>query len=627
MKYLYVTLDIIALMFEGVILLRLLMSANYEKDRYFRHLVIVSMVMSITDMFWSLCYENLLGLGVKGLDVASALYFSSCAVMSYWWFFFVLGLLKKKPLSTKIHRWASMPAMLVILVCATNSFTGWMYTIGSTCYSYARGPFYATQQVCTYGYFAVIMVLSLIGAAKSKNKEDLRHYFILFCVAFVPLTVGFLQVYTAYLPYSCVSYSLAITIIYLFISVQEEEEQKRRLMRITGDLEEAIKKADAANEAKTRFLFNMSHDIRTPMNAIIGFRDLLEKHQDDPEKRRDYLRKIEDADNILLSIINNVLEMARISNGSLSVDEQVYCIEQFNDSLNSIFDELMLQKNIEFIRETNIQHEYIYCDVVKLREIYANILSNAYKYTNPGGSVSIKTTELPYDREGYALYRVEIADTGIGMSKEFLPHVFEEFARENNTTDAKVEGTGLGMPIVKYLVELMGGTIEVESEKGVGTTFIMTMPHRIADMSELMSHKSADCVIGRFDGRRILLAEDNDLNAEIATEILKGVGIIVERAEDGEICVQKYKEKEHGYYDLILMDIQMPNMNGYDATRAIRLIEQERETHIPIIAMTANAFEEDKREAMKAGMDDHLSKPVDITKLMSVLAEILNKDK
>ena len=390
-----------------------------------------------------------------------------------------------------------------------------------------------------------------------------------------------------------------------------------------ADTKAQLEIANAANAAKTAFLFNMSHDIRTPMNAIIGFRDLLEKHQEEPEKRADYLRKIDDASSVLLSIINNVLEMARIEKGTLEMDETAWSAEQFNDTLYSVFHEMMVQKNIEFTRQVDVNNHYVFCDPSKLREIFLNVLSNAYKYTRPGGKVHMHLNEIPSDREGYALYQTTISDTGIGISEEFMPHIFEEFSREHNTTDNKIEGTGLGMPIVKNLVEFLGGTIEVKSEKGVGTTVIVTLPHRIAEKSNLVMHAGVELDPKLFLGKRILLAEDNELNAEIAIEILKEAGFVIELAEDGQICVDMLNKASSGYYDLILMDIQMPNMNGYDATRTIRSLKDSEKANIPILAMTANAFEEDKREVYRCGMNGHLAKPINVRELMKELANIL----
>ncbi|MDO4460674.1 MAG: HAMP domain-containing sensor histidine kinase, partial [Clostridia bacterium] len=270
--------------------------------------------------------------------------------------------------------------------------------------------------------------------------------------------------------------------MFYFILVKKKDERVQKMLSEQGEqLKSALESAEQANRAKTSFLFNMSHDIRTPMNAIIGFRDLLEKHQDEPLKRQDYLDKIKNSNEVLLSIINNVLEMTRIEQGKIELDETPGEVNSFCDEMKTMFTEMMEEKKLSYSVSCNVSHPYIFCDTTKLREIYINLISNAYKYTNPGGHVTVTVDELPYDKDGYTLIRTCIADSGIGMSEEFIPHIFEEFARENSTTDAKVEGTGLGMPIVKRLVDLLGGTIEVNSKKGTGTTFYVSIPHRIAD--------------------------------------------------------------------------------------------------------------------------------------------------
>lgn len=399
--------------------------------------------------------------------------------------------------------------------------------------------------------------------------------------------------------------------------VMYEEENKRMLA-------EAKVLAEQANDAKTAFLFNMSHDIRTPMNAILGFTDLMDKYQEDAERRQDYIRKIKESGEVLLSILNNVLEMARIEKGTVIVDEQAWSMEQFCDTLLSVFQEQMTQKGIEFTMTNNIKNKYVFCDPTKLQEVFLNIISNAYKYTNKGGKVTMDLEEISSDREGYTLYKTTVSDTGIGMSETFLPRLFEEFSREKNSERNSIEGTGLGMPIVKRLVELMGGTINVESKKGIGTRFTVVIPHKIAKKEDIVDHSISEIAEDSFVGKRILIAEDNDLNAEIAMEILREAGFYVERAEDGQECVKMVKLNKAFYYDLILMDIQMPELNGYEATRIIRAMDELEKASIPIIAITANAFEEDKKEAYAAGMNAHLGKPIVVRDLMRTLAEVLN---
>ncbi len=398
--------------------------------------------------------------------------------------------------------------------------------------------------------------------------------------------------------------------------IAREEHDKKILM-------ESRQQAEAANKAKTAFLFNMSHDIRTPMNAIMGFTSLLSKYQDDAKCRIDYIHKIEASSRVLLSIINNVLEMARIEKGAISLDEGVWNVKMFNDSLFSLFEDMMSQKGLTFSHTVDVQHDNVYCDPTKLREIFLNIVSNSYKYTPEGGTINMLTTEIPSPREGYALIRTIITDTGIGMSSDYLPHLFEEFSREHNTTQVGVEGTGLGMPIVKRLVEIMNGTIEVESEIGVGTKVTITLPHRIANGSAMMSHNGLEVDPSMFRGRRILLVEDNELNAEIAMEILKEMGFLVDYVANGQQCLYKVEAAAPHYYDLILMDIQMPVMNGYEATQAIRAMSDSEKAGIPILAMTANAFAEDRLQAYRCGMNAHISKPIDVVELTKALASNL----
>lgn len=381
--------------------------------------------------------------------------------------------------------------------------------------------------------------------------------------------------------------------------------------------------ANRASAAKSAFLFNMSHDIRTPMNAIIGFTELLEQHLDNRELSRNYIGKIKTANDFLLSLINNVLEMARIESGMTTLEESCCNVHSFNDSFYSLFEPQLKEKHLEHTRVENVEHANVICDAVKLREVLFNVFSNAVKYTPAGGKISMQVEELPTDEPGCSLYRTTIEDTGIGISKEFLPHIFEEFTREHSSTESKIHGTGLGMPIVKKLVELMHGTIEVESTLGKGTKITIVLPHRWAEPQQVAVQKASVLPkAGQFKGKRILLAEDNELNSEIATAILQGMGFDVELAVDGEQCVDMLQKQPDGYYDLILMDIQMPKMNGYEATKVIRQLDNKAKADIIILAVTANAFEEDRRNALQAGMNGHIAKPIKVDVLANTLAEL-----
>ena len=402
------------------------------------------------------------------------------------------------------------------------------------------------------------------------------------------------------------------------------EEKKRELEQEEALRQEKIK-AEKANEAKSIFLFNMSHDIRTPMNAILGYSQLMKKELTNP-KLVHYQEMIEQSSQLLLSIINNVLDMARVESGKMELDENYEVVGNITQLVCGAFAAEALKKNIELNKIVNVEHKHIITDSTKMQEILSNLISNAIKYTSAGGKVTIDTRELPYDKEGYTLIQTKVSDTGIGMSEEFLPSLFELFTRERNTTLSKIPGTGLGMAIVKNLVDLMNGSIEVESELGKGSTFTITIPHKIAnkDYTNRNIESSNEFDID-FKGKRILLAEDNELNAEITTTILSEMGFEVKAVEDGILCVNEMQHQPANTYDLILMDIQIPNMDGYKATHCIRHLSQPEKANIPIIAMSANAFEEDKKKAFDVKMNDYITKPIDFQKMEEVLKHILSK--
>ena len=392
-------------------------------------------------------------------------------------------------------------------------------------------------------------------------------------------------------------------------------------------MEIALKKAEDASLAKTRFLNNMSHDIRTPMNAILGYAHLMEdelKGKGLPETS-EHLKKLQQSGNLLLAIINNVLDMARIESGKMEIDENYGWIEDIRQTLFEIFDDEAKKKNIALHYTINVEHEHVLTDTTKVKEIFTNILSNAIKYTPSGASVMLNIDELPCDEPGYMIVRTIVSDTGIGMSQDYLTKIFDAFTRERNTTKSKITGTGLGMSIVKKYVDLLGGTIDVESEPGKGSTFTVTLKHRIADKSYYVKNhaENPESCSEILKGRKILLAEDNDLNAEIAEEILKRAGLKTERVEDGIQCVNRIMEMPAGTYDMILMDIQMPKMDGYKATQEIRQLPDKDKACIPIIAMTANAFSEDRIKAKAAGMDEHIAKPVDVELLIKVMNKLM----
>lgn len=390
-------------------------------------------------------------------------------------------------------------------------------------------------------------------------------------------------------------------------AIAQFEIRHRKDLEYASQIEWQAKKAQEASAAKSRFLFSMSHDIRTPMNAIMGYTELMEKNIGNAEKEKDYLSKIHSSSKFLLDLINSILEMARIESGKETLNIKACNIFDVLDSLNSVFEKLAHEKGLEYQCTTKIQHPYIYCDPIKLEEILLNIIGNSIKYTDEG----MVLIQIEEGESGH--FQCMIQDTGIGMSEAYLPHAFEDFSREKSGTQTSVKGTGLGLAIVKSLVELMNGTIEISSQVNQGTTTRMKFHFEIAKESELEKNQETNII--DLKGKHILLAEDNDLNAEIAMTLLSDYGVIVDHVSDGIACVKKVKENK---YDLILMDIQMPNMDGYQATQKIREFSD-----IPIVAMTANAFEEDKQKALSIGMNGHIAKPIDMDKVISTLSRVL----
>ena len=409
--------------------------------------------------------------------------------------------------------------------------------------------------------------------------------------------------------------------IYLYLRWQRMAEARQQVL-----LQDAVVAADAANQAKSTFLFNMSHDIRTPMNAIIGYADLAEKHRQEPARLQGYLKNIQVSGEKMLSIIDNVLELSRIESGKVTLEETAVEAGSIFESCVVMVQPELERKHQTMTVEKHTPNPYLYMDTSRILEVTLNLVSNAIKYTGDGGHIRCAIRQLPSDREGWCVQELSVADNGIGMSEEFQQHIFEAFARERSSTVSGVEGSGLGMGIVKKLVDLMDGSIDIQSKLGEGSTFTVHIPCRLARQEDAVPK----CAAERVDktglaGRRILLAEDNDLNAEIATELMGEEGLLVDRAENGAHCLEMLEKAPAGMYDAILMDVQMPVLDGYEATRKIRRLEDPWRANIPIIAITANAFAEDRQRALEVGMDDHVAKPIDMAKLIPVLQKQLHK--
>ena len=387
-------------------------------------------------------------------------------------------------------------------------------------------------------------------------------------------------------------------------------------------LKNALRRAEEGSRAKSSFLFAMSHDLRTPMNAIIGYAELMEAHWGEKEVTTNYLQKLKGASQFLLALIGNVLEIARIESGKETLTEAPWNLMKLEETLDILLDGEISRKQLTVNRNVNIRHANVYCDALKIREIIMNLLSNAVKYTSEGGKIVLDIDEKPSARDGFMTLQIRVSDNGIGISKEYVPYIFDAFTRERSSSESGIIGTGLGLRIVKSFVDLMNGDISVKSEPGKGTCFTVEISCRKIPEEELQQQMEEQPENVSLAGRRLLLAEDNGLNAEIAMTILQDADAEVELAADGKIAVDKLKDVPVGYYDAILMDIQMPNMNGYEATKAIRKLTDER-AKMPIIAMTANAFEEDRQAALAAGMDDYVAKPVEISELFRTIMKHL----
>ena len=427
------------------------------------------------------------------------------------------------------------------------------------------------------------------------------------------------------------SIAVAVVLLTILKLLQKARKAEAAAKKAANDTQElnaklqvAVEKAESANRAKSTFLFNMSHDIRTPMNAIIGYADLASRHLDDPAKLEKYMENIQVCGQNLLMLLNNVLDLARIENDKTEIEYSVSDVEKDFRNCIAMFQNQADSKGQTLTVTAQLQHPYVYADIPHLTEVCTNLVSNAVKYTGACGTIHCDITQKPGKKEGWCDTVITVADNGIGMSQEFQKHIFEPFERERTSTVSKVEGSGIGMGIVKKLVGLMGGTVEVESKIGVGSTFTVTIPCRIASQEETQAKRDTTSSDKKgLSGTKILLAEDNDLNAEIAVELLQEEGCAVDRAKDGVECVDMLEKAANGTYQLILMDIQMPVMNGYDAAKKIRRMDDLPKADIPIIAMTANAFSEDKQAALDAGMNDHVSKPINRNILVPTIQKYL----
>lgn len=601
--------------------LRCFFQRNNQLIRRFSHFVVGIIIFQIINIPVRMIDAGLAHMSQITVFVLNSAFMIAETFVTYEWFVFFEHVQDSFLIKSKLVRlFGIVPLVLITALSIASWWTHWLF-YADDAGVYHRGTLFALQIVLPYTYVVVTLVSAVAYSITRKEKRSA----VIMTIALIPALICSVLQVIAGGSYILAGLTLSAIFVYMELCMEDirKVEKLAMLEKSKRELEEALDMANKANSAKTVFLNSMSHDIRTPMNAIIGFTDLLGENLGDEKKARDYIGKIKSSSDYLLSLINNVLEMARIESGRSDLDERDISVEKSLDAVYWIFEAQMKEKHIDFIWDVNVKHNNIKCDVVKLKEILVNIINNAYKYSLPGDSVAVRIEEIPCDRDGYARIQTTVKDTGIGMSEEFLEHIFEDFTRAQTSTESGQFGTGLGMAIVKKIVDLMGGTIDVQSKQGVGTTFTVTLEHKIAEIAAENREVVKSTEDYSFRGKRILLVEDNDLNAEIAQTILAGTGMTVDRACDGIQCVDVLKGSEPGYYDMVLMDIQMPNMDGYEATRIIRQFEDKRLSEIPIIAMTANAFAEDRKQAFDAGMNGHIAKPINAEDLKMTLAGIL----
>ncbi len=624
---LYAEINVFAILIIGMIFLKLISMKNKPREFTLYVMLLVGAALFFSmDALWALIDSGYIGAGYTVRYLVNLLYFIFAGIMPFIWLVYTVRSGANQRFGKRwITLLIALPLVIFLGLVLTNHMGNWIFYIDEDG-RYNRGSLYFLQPICSYGYFTVPAVRTSITFFKDGPFKNKKVNQSMISFVFVPIFFGVLQIVFSGSPWLCIGVTIAVLQLYLYtLSVDEmkhEREYQELLEKKNEDLQDALIRAEAANKSKSIFLNNMSHDIRTPMNAILGFARIAKDNAGDKDKVEDCLDKVLSSGDYLLHLINEVLDMARIESGKVSIDEKQVNLRDTITYLESLFSITMKQKGLYFEVGTSLCDEHVYVDELRLNQICMNLIGNAQKYTKPGGSVWFTCTQLEEHRENMGSYLFCIKDTGMGMSKSFQEKLFGAFERENRAEIGQIQGSGLGLSITKHIVDLMNGRIEVESELGKGTEIRVYLTLRLDEELQIKNVKKELDDID-FKGKRILLAEDNELNSEIAQTILNEVGFLVEVAPDGAEAVNMLKNSAPGYYDLILMDIQMPYMNGYEATTTIRNCGVEGYKDIPIIAMTANAFEEDKKKALDCGMNEHIAKPVDVEKLISVLREIL----
>ncbi len=602
----------------------------YEKA--FCNLSIWVVFFCVQDALWGLAASDLIRSKIL-LYVTSFVFHISATATAYFWVKYLISYHTGSKIWKNVCIGLSLSVIAIeAVLLIVNIFHPVIFYVDSDAL-YHTAFLRTASFFLQYAIYVIIGIVEIVLWIHEKGTEKHKYLIKLIFVA-APCICGVLQVFFPDAPFYSFGFAIGCSVINSFLITRERsellnikaKELEDTVEKQTADLRLAMEKAKSASVAKTEFLFNMSHDIRTPMNAIIGYTKVAKNHLGETDKTADYLQKIEIAGNTLIELINQVLEMSRIESGHSELYYGDFNIKDKLDEIASVFDSIATSKNITFKKDfSGICNQTVYSDSIRFTQIVSNILSNALKYTPNDGNVIFTVKEEENEKENTANYVVTVKDTGIGMSAEYLEHIFESFSREKNSTASGIQGTGLGMPIVKQLVDLFGGTISIQSEQGKGTEIVISLPLQYLEKDTVPVKE--DNVEGSCDlhGIKILLVDDNEMNREIGVELLEENGATVSTAEDGTVALDAIRNSNLGDFDLVLMDIQMPKMNGYDATRAIRALDNKALADIPIIAMTANAFEEDKQNALTAGMNEHIAKPIDVKKLTEMIGIIIAK--
>ena len=590
----------------------------------FLKLTIVSAVYAFVDALWGICYLGYINFGRVFFCTVSDIYFFLSGGVAYLGFLYIQKILKMDVMNTARRLfWGRLPLTLLTLLIIINHWKGYIFFFDEAG-KYTRGFMFRYQFIVAYFYFVWAVILTVQRWLQAKREEVRRLCKSVISFTGIPLLLGVAQSVVPSKPYFSMAYTLAVIGIFIFITSRDKEKlEKERAVRDAEHnrlLQQALAEAQIANRAKSTFLFNMSHDIRTPMNAIMGFNEIARENIADTARVEDCLEKMDVASKHLLDLINDVLDMARIENDKIDLELAPGSISKLVGETRAMFMPEMNKKKLCFSTEMhNVKYDFLQVDIIRIRQIIFNILSNAMKYTKEGGSVRFSVEESEMSMEGYVTLTMEVEDTGIGMSEEFQKNIFGMFERERSTTQSGIQGSGLGLAITKRLVDIMDGKISVKSKVGEGSVFTVEIPFQVA---EAFVEEERNDAGNSYEGKRLLVVEDNEMNQEIATVILEGHGFHVEICSDGEMAVERVKNAKPGEFDLVLMDIQMPIMDGYEATRRIRALEDADKASIPIVAMTANAFQKDKRDALEAGMNGHISKPISMEQIQEVFCQI-----